>query len=61
MSRPFEPVSRFVACTQVYGGPQVAEVRGTFKGRRIDARFNRTNGCEIERWNRHSFLFPVGR
>jgi hypothetical protein len=61
MKRPFEPVSRFVACTQIYGGPQVAEVRGTYKGRPVTARFNRTNGCELDRWNRLGFLFPSGR
>jgi hypothetical protein len=48
-----------VACTEIYGGPQVAEVRGTFKGRRIQARFTRANGCEIDRWDRHRFLFPI--
>ena len=23
--------------------------------------FTRTNGCEIDRWSRHAFLFPLGR
>jgi hypothetical protein len=36
----------------------VGQVRGTFRGRRVRASFNRTNGCEIERWNRVAFLFP---
>jgi hypothetical protein len=56
---PFAPVPEGVACTQIYGGPQVAEVRGTFEGEAVDTRFNRTNGCEIERWDRVAFLFPT--
>ena len=37
-------------CTQQYGGPQVAVVTGLFHGRPVDARFTRTDGCEIARW-----------
>jgi hypothetical protein len=37
-------------CTQQYGGPQVAVVTGTFYGRTVNARFQRTDGCEIARW-----------
>jgi hypothetical protein len=55
---PFAPVPADVACTEIYGGPQEADVRGTFKGRQVEAQFNRTNGCEIERWDRVQFLFP---
>jgi len=46
-------------CTQIYGGPEEARVTGTFRGRSIDARFNRVNGCEIARWNRVAVLFPI--
>lgn len=55
----FEPVPSGVGCTQIYGGPQVAEVRGRFEGRQVVARYNRTNGCEIQRWDRVAFLFPT--
>jgi Subtilisin inhibitor-like len=55
---PFAPVPEDVACTEIYGGPQEAEVHGTFRGEPVDARFNRTNGCEIERWDKVQFLFP---
>jgi Subtilisin inhibitor-like len=55
----FAPVPDGVGCTQIYGGPQVAEVRGTFQGEQVQARFNRTNGCEIQRWDRVAFLFPT--
>jgi hypothetical protein len=57
LDHPFAPVPKSVACTLIYGGPQVAEVRGTFKGRTVNARFARGNGCEIARWNRVRFLF----
>jgi hypothetical protein len=54
----FAPVPSGTACTQVYGGDQTARVTGTFRGRRVWVVFRRTNGCEITRWNRVSFLFP---
>lgn len=60
LDRPFAPTPRDVACTELYGGPQTATVRGTFRGRRIWARFSRVDGCAIERWDRHAFLFPSG-
>jgi hypothetical protein len=56
----FKPVPQGVACAQIYGGPEVAEVRGTFRGRRIQTRFSREDACRIERWNRHAFLFAAG-
>jgi hypothetical protein len=43
-------------CTQQYGGPQVAEVTGSFHGRQVRAVFRRTDGCEIARWNSMSAL-----
>ena len=58
-SRPFAPVPRDAACTQVYGGPHVARVLGRLRGRSVDATFRRTNGCETARWERVAFLFPV--
>ena len=39
-------------CTQIYGGPETARVRGTIGVRRIDRRFSKTNGCEIADWER---------
>jgi hypothetical protein len=58
--RAFAPTPPDVVCAQVYGGPQVAEVQGTFEGGRVAARFTRTDSCETERWERVSFLFPAG-
>ncbi|WP_030559815.1 SSI family serine proteinase inhibitor [Streptomyces aureocirculatus] len=53
---PFKAVPRGTMCTQQYGGPQTARVRGEWQGRHIDAAFSRTDGCEISRWNS---LVPV--
>ncbi|MDP9417683.1 MAG: subtilase-type protease inhibitor [Actinomycetota bacterium] len=54
---PFAPVPSDMLCTQVYGGPQIATVRGTWRGRAVDARYQRTNGCEIARWDRLAAVF----
>ena len=51
-----KPVPHDVACTQIYGGPALARVRGTLHGEPVDARFELTDGCEIERWDRNRVL-----
>lgn len=57
----FAPVPPNTACTEIYGGPQVARVVGTVEGTRVWATFTRMNGCEIERWQRVSpWLLPSG-
>ena len=56
---PFAPVQKDRACTQVFGGPEVADVTGTYKGKPVNAHFEKGNGCEIARWNRVEFLFPT--
>ncbi|HKP19185.1 MAG TPA: SSI family serine proteinase inhibitor [Gaiellaceae bacterium] len=56
---PFLPVPSGSICTQIYGGPREALVRGTFRGRRVWTAFRRRNGCEIARWERVAFLFPA--
>jgi hypothetical protein len=58
LRRPFAPVPRGTACTQIYGGPQTARVRGRLRGKRVSASFSRTDGCQISRWDRVRFLFP---
>ncbi|MEU2514039.1 SSI family serine proteinase inhibitor [Streptomyces syringium] len=52
----FAPVPADAMCTMIYGGDQKARVTGTWAGRPVDARFDRTNGCEIARWNKFSEL-----
>jgi hypothetical protein len=56
---PFGAVGGGAACIQIYGGPQVAEVRGRLRGTPVGTTFTRTDGCQIERWNRVRFLFPA--
>jgi hypothetical protein len=55
----FQPPPRDAVCTEIYGGPAVAEVTGSYEGTPVDATFTRTDGCQIARWDRHQFLFPV--
>jgi hypothetical protein len=55
----FAPVPRDAICTMIYGGPQEALVTGTLRGKRLTARFSRANGCQIARWDRVAFLFPI--
>ena len=55
---PFAPVPKGSACTQIYGGPELADVTGTYNGKRIDTQFSRGNGCELDRWKKVGFLFP---
>ncbi|MCZ7432618.1 SSI family serine proteinase inhibitor [Streptomyces sp. WMMC1477] len=58
---PFTPVERDAICTFIYGGPQTARITGTWDGREIDAEFDRTNGCEIARWDRLTPALPEVR
>jgi hypothetical protein len=59
LANPFRPVPADAACTQQYGGPSEAFVVGRFEGRRIWTRFSRRDGCQISRWQKHAFLFPI--
>ena len=57
----FAPVPKDAICTQIYGGPQKAVVKGKIGAVRIWSSFRRRNGCEIERWNRVTpWLLPQG-
>src|SRR2546423_10624108 len=56
---PFAGVPKDAVCTEINGGPAIAYVRGTFRGRGVAAWFNRSGGCEIERWARVHVLFPI--
>jgi subtilisin inhibitor-like len=59
MDDPFAPTPKGKACTQVFGGPEVADVTGTFRGKPVNAHFTKGNGCEIARWDSVEFLFPT--
>ncbi|MFH8992887.1 SSI family serine proteinase inhibitor [Streptomyces sp. NPDC017940] len=58
---PFKAVPRGTMCTQQYGGPQTARVRGEWQGRHVDSVFSRTDGCEISRWNSLVPVLPSDR
>jgi hypothetical protein len=60
-AKVFEPTPGDVACTQQYGGPEKATVKGTFKGEPVDASFSRENGCEIARWQDAAPLLEAAR
>ena len=53
---PLEPRSPATACTEIYGGPATATVKGVRDGRPVDAEFSLVNGCEIARWEDASEL-----
>lgn len=55
---PFRLIPRDAICTQIYGGPAVALVRGNFRGRRVWTYFRLRDGCEIARWQRVVPLLP---
>ena len=56
----FRPVPPDKACTQIYGGPQVAIVSGRVDGHAVWARLSRSDGCQIARWDRIPSLLPRG-
>ena len=58
--KAFRPTPAGQACSQVYGGPQKALVRGTWRGKAVDAQFDLENGCEVSRWNMLLGLLPPG-
>lgn len=53
---PFAKTPPGAMCTMQYGGPATARVTGTWQGRPVDATYDRSDGCEISRWNH---LVPV--
>ncbi len=48
----FAPTPANQACTMIFAGPETATVTGTLHGTAIDAKFSRSDGCEVERWKR---------
>jgi hypothetical protein len=57
----FQPVPRDQACTQIFGGPETARVEGELNGEPVAATFNRSNGCEIARWDAVAELLDAVR
>jgi hypothetical protein len=46
----FAQVPPTTACTEIFGGPETATIEGTLDGEDVKGTFNRSNGCEIERF-----------
>ncbi len=44
------------ACTEIYGGGEIAQINGTLDGVAIDVAIDRTNGCGISDW---ALLQPI--
>lgn len=55
---PFAPPPGDAACTQIYGGPQTAVVRGTYQGKAVSVELARTDGCRIAQWDRLGAVLP---
>ncbi len=49
---PFAPVPADAFCTEQYGGPQTATVRGSYQGQPVDLSLSRVDGCRIAQWDR---------
>jgi Subtilisin inhibitor-like len=54
---PFKPTPAGQMCTKIYGGPEVATVKGTWHNKPVNAKFTRGDGCELHRWGRVGPLF----
>jgi Subtilisin inhibitor-like len=61
IEQPFLETPMDTLCTEQYGGPQLASIQGVYRDESVTTRFDRTNGCEIARWNKHAFLFAPKR
>jgi subtilisin inhibitor-like len=58
LRNPFARPSLDQMCTQQYGGPDEAQITGTYRGRRIWVALSLTDGCQIARFRALSFLVP---
>ena len=54
-----EPVPPDAVCTMIFGGPERATVVGVLAGENVNAAFERSNGCEIDRWDRMAVLLQL--
>jgi hypothetical protein len=46
-------------CTQIYGGPGVARIRGVIGGVTVNGMFGRRDGCEISGYDAHMELLGI--
>jgi hypothetical protein len=59
VQNPFAPISPLQRCYPVYAGPQTAGVTGTYGGRPVHVRLDRSSSCGVQRWDQLAFLFPI--
>lgn len=59
LDAPFAPLPADVLCTQVYGGPQTAQVTGVWGGQPVDLQLSRSDGCRIAQWDGLVPLVPA--
>jgi len=58
---PFGPLPPPKRCMEIpESGPEVAEIDGTFRGRKVHASFSRANACVTPRWDRIAPVFTTG-
>jgi hypothetical protein len=55
----FAPVRPDLSCAAEFGGPARARVRGVLAGAEVSAELNRTDACQIARWDALAPLFDV--
>jgi hypothetical protein len=46
------PTPANMACTQIFAGPETASITGTLRGSPVNAKFSRSDGCQVKRWQR---------
>jgi Subtilisin inhibitor-like len=56
---PFGPIPSEMPCILVKSGPEVATVRGSYRGKPVETRFDRSDSCETRRWARVAILFEA--
>jgi Subtilisin inhibitor-like len=56
---PFGPLPYEMPCKLAASGPEAAVVRGGFRGKAVEARFDRSDSCETIRWERIAIVFAA--
>jgi hypothetical protein len=56
IAQPFAAPDPDQMCSQIFESEEVATVKGSWKGKKISAKYSKTNSCEIARWAALKFL-----
>jgi Subtilisin inhibitor-like len=56
---PFGPLPTDMPCVLKQSGPEVAVVRGSYRWKPVETRFDRSDSCETRRWERVAILFEA--